>query len=260
MALICECRHCTTQFRAPNDRAGTVLACPVCQRPVSVPGASGGPNAPTVSTPSFPSLLDDEFGGGLGLASGGVPGTPGLDHGGARPISTVSGRRTAIHLSRRAAVGILVAGMVAFYSLVLAAVPKLGILLGWLILFGGIVVVFSGMVWQLYVAIREDTSHMIWAVLCPPYALYHLISRWDKTRKAFQVILAGLGDLRGCHAGHRLREPSHGAAEAGGRSEACAGSGRARRAGRRAACLRETHSGADTRRRGEFRCREAGGR
>jgi len=84
------------------------------------------------------------------------------------------------------------AGALGLYTLILLAVPKLGLFLGWLIFGAGLLLVFTGTCWQLYVALRESTSCMVWSIVFPFYGLYFLITRWDKTRKAFATVLGGI--------------------------------------------------------------------
>jgi hypothetical protein len=200
MAIRCECRHCKTEFLAPDQFAGKRIACPVCQRSVYPPGpmpaAPATPGSPPVQPPSpavqagpvkTPTLFDaieEELGPGVGAAGGGNA---------AAPWSPLShGSRSAIRLSRKAAIAVLILGSIAFLALVLFIAPKLGLLLGWLVLAGGLVLVFSGVCWQLYVALREQTSCLVWSIVCPFYFLYFLLTRWDRTRKAFWTLFGGL--------------------------------------------------------------------
>jgi hypothetical protein len=57
----------------------------------------------------------------------------------------------------------------------------------------GIGVVFTGVCWQLYVALREETACFVWS-LVPPflYFFYFLMTRWEKTKKPFLVVFGGL--------------------------------------------------------------------
>jgi hypothetical protein len=102
-------------------------------------------------------------------------------------------RRSMIRLSPAAALGVLGAGALAFYVLVLLAKPMLGWLLSLLLFLTGIGVVFTGVCWHLYVALREETACMVWSIVTFPfYFLYFLMTRWEKTKKPFLVIFGGL--------------------------------------------------------------------
>jgi len=98
-----------------------------------------------------------------------------------------------IRLSPAAALGVLGAGALAFYVLILLAKPLLGWLLSLLLFLTGIGVVFTGVCWHLYVALREETACMVWSIVTFPfYFLYFLMTRWEKTKKPFLVIFGGL--------------------------------------------------------------------
>jgi len=201
MAITCECAHCTTRFWAPNSFAGRKIPCPVCERSVRVPGGDAPAPEQPVQRPKTPSLLDvleEEMGPASAIAAaarlgsaGPSPG-PGESAWGSR-TGSVSLRRSTIRLSRRAALAVAGAGFLALYTLILMAVPKLGIVLGVLLFLAGLGLVFSGVCWQLYLALRESTSCMVWSLVTFPfYYLFYLMSRWDRTRKSLAVTMAGI--------------------------------------------------------------------
>jgi len=201
MAITCECSHCTTTFWAPNSFAGRAIPCPVCERSVRVPGGNTlAPQQPPErpKTPSLLDVLEEEMGPASAIAAaanlrsaGPSPG-PGESAWGSRAAS-VSLRRSTIRLSRRAALAVAGAGLLAFYTLILMAVPPLGKFLGWVMFLGGLGLVFSGVCWQLYLALRESTSCVVWSLVTFPfYYLFYLMSRWDRTRKSLAVTMAGI--------------------------------------------------------------------
>jgi hypothetical protein len=199
MAICCECRHCTTKFWAPDTLAGQKIACPVCERAVRVPGEARAPAA--AGPPKAPSLLDvleEELGPGAALTAAAEEMSGWRT---SRPAGRawepgyrgMMSRRTMIRLSPQAALGVFGSGVLAFYVLILLAKPLLGWFLSLLLLLGGIALVFTGVCWQLYVALREETACFVWSVVTFPfYFLFFLMTRWEKTKNAFLVILGGL--------------------------------------------------------------------
>jgi len=211
MAISCECGHCTTKFWAPDNLAGRKIACPVCERRVRVPGGppsleaaqrrlgSGGsePGVPG-RPPSLIDVLEEELGPGAALAAAaeemaGPRTSPPPGRAWEPGYRGMISRRSMIRLSPAAALGVLGAGALAFYVLVLLAKPMLGWLLSLLLFLTGIGVVFTGVCWHLYVALREETACMVWSIVTFPfYFLYFLMTRWEKTKKPFLVIFGGL--------------------------------------------------------------------
>lgn len=228
MPIRCECGQCRTEFWAPENRAGKKIGCPVCRKTVLVPLAGGAVqpvvpvrsaapppsvqpvgSIPTVApipqsiqaapvqltpvqptpakTPSLLDAIEEELGPSAAVSRGNA-GTGAADPWARRRGSR---SRSTIQLSPRAAILVAVAGALAVYTMILLTLPKLALLLTYLILLGGMGIVFSGMCWHLYIALRESTSCMAWAVAVPFYAFYHLVTRWDKTRKPFRVMLLG---------------------------------------------------------------------
>ena len=201
MAITCECTHCTTRFWAPNSFAGRNIPCPVCEKSVRVPGGDSPLTeqaAPRPKTPSLVDVLEEEMGPASAIAAAANLGPAGTSPGPAESAwgsrtASVSLRRSTIRLSRRAALAVAGAGLLAFYALILMAVPKLGIVLGVLLFLGGMALVFSGVCWQLYLALRESTSCMVWSLVTFPfYYLFFLMSRWERTRKSLAVTMAGI--------------------------------------------------------------------
>ena len=220
MAISCECRHCTTKFWAPDNLAGQKIACPVCERGVRVPGGPpplegseerrrargagpGGPSRP----PSLMDVLEEELGPGAALAAAaeemaGPRTSPPPGRAWEPGYRGMISRRSMIRLSPAAALGVLAAGALAFYVLILLAAPPVGKVLSLLLFLTGMGVVFTGVCWHLYVALREETACFVWSIVTFPfYFLYFLMTRWEKTRKPFLVIFGGLVLCAGSYGG-----------------------------------------------------------
>jgi len=211
MAISCQCRHCTTKFWAPDNLAGRKIACPVCERGVRVPGGPpsleasearlrGGGSGPAGigRPPSLIDVLEEELGPGAALAAAaeemaGPRTSPPPGRAWEPGYRGMISRRSMIRLSPAAALGVLGAGALAFYVLILLAAPPVGWLLSLLLFLTGIGVVFTGVCWHLYVALREETACFVWSLVTFPfYFLYFLMTRWEKTMKPFLVIFGGL--------------------------------------------------------------------
>lgn len=197
MPLRCHCDNCRTDFVAPEKAAGKKIACPVCHLVVRVPGdvapmPSAAPAQPVAQKqPTLIEALDEAIGTRPMPMGAATPAREEIN----RPWDPrygVGRSRSTIRLSRQAAIGVLVAGFLALYLIVLLALPRLGMVLGWVLFGGGVLLVFSGAVWQLYVAMREETACLIWSIVFPFYAMFYLITRWDRTRKAFVTMLIGV--------------------------------------------------------------------
>ncbi len=139
MPLQVPCGQCGTQCTVPDSFAGRVIPCPYCRAPLQVPGRPPE-TAPQPMRPLL-DILDEE------LASAG--GTPAA--GMAEPW-TAPGRRARGKFRLPGPIAMLVAGAgaLAFFVLLVALFPKVGLPVGWLVVSGGVCGLFAAVCWLLY--------------------------------------------------------------------------------------------------------------
>ena len=203
MPICCQCGHCKTEFWAPDKFAGRTLACPVCEKWVSAPG--GRPAAAQAPGPPKPeplaSILDETLGTPEAIAVGGkalgAASSPYADDAWASDGSWLGTRRRSrreiVRIPLQAGIAIFAIGFLVFFALIIAALPKAAAVIGWLLFWtGGMGLILAGLGWEALVAMRERTGPGIF-VLIPPVNLVYFMSEWDKTRKAFLTVLAGVG-------------------------------------------------------------------
>jgi hypothetical protein len=110
----------------------------------------------------------------------------------ARPAAALRRNRNVVPLSHRAMIGLYGGGSASLFAIILLVFPKLGAFLSVLLFLAGVAVFFTGVCWQLYCALRESTACFVWSLIFVPYGFVYTLSRWEKTRKPFAVMLGGV--------------------------------------------------------------------
>ena len=210
MAIRCTCGHCKTEFLAPDKFAGRNIGCPVCQQRLIVPG--GPPSAPQPPPKPLPSLLDETL-GEPGAMSGGAPAGFDPSHledawesdGTWRGIARRS-RRETVRIPLHAAIAIFAVGALVFCLLVIVAIPNSAAVIGWIVFWTvGVGLILFGLGWEALIAMRQREGPGVF-VLFPPLDLFYFLGHWDKTRKAFWTVLAGVAVCGGALGAIRLAQ------------------------------------------------------
>jgi hypothetical protein len=229
MPIRCECGHCKTEFLAPDNFAGRTLACPVCEKWVSAPG--GKPGAAPAPEPPPPEpladILDETLGPAGATLDGGQPvGTGSSSFAGGVWASDGTwlgmgrrSRREIVRIPLQAGIAIFAIGFLVFFALIIAALPKAAAVIGWITFWtGGVGLILVGLGWEALIAMRERTGPGIF-VLIPPVDLYYFMGQWDKTRKAFLTVLAGMAICGGSLGTVFLADYLAGRQESGARDQ-----------------------------------------
>jgi hypothetical protein len=198
MPIRCHCGHCKTEFLAPERFAGRTLGCPVCEKRVLVPGGPPRPPEPIQPEP-LPSLVDEALGPARAPSGSGEADAIGSWHlddawasDGTWRGTRRRSRRETVRIPLHAAIAVFAIGALVFCLLIIATVPKSAAAIGWIVFWtAGVGLILFGLGWEALIAMRQRDGPGIF-VLIPPLDLYYFMNQWDKTRKAFLTVLAGL--------------------------------------------------------------------